>query len=330
MPHILLTGAGFSRNWGGWLTNEAFEYLLGCSEVDSDIRDLLWSHSGNYENALDELQSAFREKPDNITRDRLSKLQNAISAMFADMNKAFASAQFEFHHPVGPEYWVRSFLMRFDAIITLNHDLLLEPHYFDSGFGRPEYSVYRKWGGCQIPGMEPLPPEGMQPYKMNWVPMDSPEFMLQPNRQPYFKLHGSSNWIDDRWGREMLIMGGNKVFSIAEHPILMWNYERFREYLAIPHTRLMVIGYSFRDEHINNAIGAAADAGALKLFIVDPDGVDVLDREFRKNIFWKNSSERGPLLKRFQNHLIGASRRTLRDIFSGDTVEHGKVMRFFD
>jgi hypothetical protein len=29
MPHYLLTGAGFSRNWGGWLANEAFEYLLG-------------------------------------------------------------------------------------------------------------------------------------------------------------------------------------------------------------------------------------------------------------------------------------------------------------
>ena len=34
MPHQLLTGAGFSRNWGGWLANEAFEYLLGVPEVD--------------------------------------------------------------------------------------------------------------------------------------------------------------------------------------------------------------------------------------------------------------------------------------------------------
>jgi hypothetical protein len=33
VSYILLTGAGFSRNWGGWLANEAFEYLLGCSEI---------------------------------------------------------------------------------------------------------------------------------------------------------------------------------------------------------------------------------------------------------------------------------------------------------
>ena len=29
MTFILRTGAGFSRNWGGWLASETFEYLLG-------------------------------------------------------------------------------------------------------------------------------------------------------------------------------------------------------------------------------------------------------------------------------------------------------------
>ncbi len=37
---ILLLGAGFSRNWGGWPASEAFEYLLGCPQVDEDIRNL--------------------------------------------------------------------------------------------------------------------------------------------------------------------------------------------------------------------------------------------------------------------------------------------------
>jgi len=36
-----------------------------------------------------------------------------------------------------------------------------------------------------------------------------------------------------------------------------------------------------------------------------------------------------PLFSRLQPHLVGASRRTIRDIFGGDRVEHGKVMRFF-
>jgi len=42
MTFILLTGAGFSRNWGGWLADEAFEYLIGCPEIDVHLRHLLW------------------------------------------------------------------------------------------------------------------------------------------------------------------------------------------------------------------------------------------------------------------------------------------------
>ena len=37
MGHILLLGAGFRRNWGAWLASEAFEYLVGCPQVDADI-----------------------------------------------------------------------------------------------------------------------------------------------------------------------------------------------------------------------------------------------------------------------------------------------------
>jgi hypothetical protein len=132
----------------------------------------------------------------------------------------------------------------------------------------------------------------------------------------------------------MLVMGGNKAYSIAQHPILMWNHEQFRAYLSKPETRLMVIGYSFRDEHINNAIGEAADRGTLRLFIIDPLGVDVLytDQHIR---LWKSSTVfewyevPGKLLPLFQDHVIGASRRLLSQIFGGDMVEHGKVMRFF-
>jgi len=32
----------------------------------------------------------------------------------------------------------------------------------------------------------------------------------------------------------------------------------------------------------------------------------------------------------FAKGLIGASRRGLRDIFGGDSIEHAKVMRFFE
>ena len=55
MPAILLTGAGFSRNWGGWLADDAFEYLLSCAEITQFIRQELWKSKnmhGGFEDTL--------------------------------------------------------------------------------------------------------------------------------------------------------------------------------------------------------------------------------------------------------------------------------------
>ena len=156
------------------------------------------------------------------------------------------------------------------------------------------------------------------------VPPVSLRFPRQPSLQPYFKLHGSSNWIDANNGRRLLVMGGNKATTIAQHPILKWNYQRFEEYLAKPSVRLMVIGYSFGDHHINQAIAEAADRGTLRLFVIDPLGVDVLDKNRSAPIPGPD-----PLFTRLQPHIIGASRRTVREIFGNDRVEHAKVIRFF-
>jgi len=58
MTRILLTGAGFSRNWGGWLTNEAFEQLLGSVHIEDHLRQRMWSaKSRGFEDILADLQS---------------------------------------------------------------------------------------------------------------------------------------------------------------------------------------------------------------------------------------------------------------------------------
>src|SRR5262249_33640609 len=142
---------------------------------------------------------------------------------------------------------------------------------------------YRSWNGWQIPGTVPLPITMVN----ETIPNRSPDttFAVEKNRQPFFKLHGSSNWIDTSKGHPLVVMGGNKPEAIRQHPILEWNHERFREYLSKPETRLMVIGYSFRDDHINRAIGAAVDAGALRLFIIDPLGVEALDKNRNATVY---------------------------------------------
>jgi hypothetical protein len=138
----------------------------------------------------------------------------------------------------------------------------------------------------------------------------------------------SSKWRDGN-DREMLIVGDNKERSIARHPVLKWYYNEFVEWLSRPATRLMVIGYSFRDTNINRAIVEASKRGPLGIFIIDPAGIDVISKTnptYASNRIYVPNEWESALYPT----IIGASRRSMSEIFgSNSEVEHSKVMRFF-
>lgn len=331
MRHLLLIGAGFSRNWGGWLASEAFEYLLGCPEIrdNAHLRQLLWRHqaAGGFERALAELQRDFRRQPQDNTRN-LQDFQAAIARMFADMNRAFEATPFEFQQ--GVDRLVRTFLVKFDAIFTLNQDLLLEQYYFNDNI---MLSAPQRWNGGHLPGMQPYEhPDYPAPAnwaQRNWAPLPQADFRTEQRLQPVFKLHGSFNWHDHIAG-PLLIMGGDKVRDIQFHPILNWYFTQFEEYLSHPDTRLMVIGYGFRDPHINEVIVRAVQEESLQLFVIDPAGADLarqVNPQRGPNV--QIQGPQSPLEDAFAAGLIGASRRSLREIFGNDVVEHRKVQRFF-
>ena len=322
MGRILLLGAGFSRNWGGWLATEVFEYLFG--QVDPGLKELLLKHKrgGGFETALAELQVLSSHQSTRGPEQRLTNLQNAILQMFEDLNGAFSRiVNFEFQNE--REYQVHSFLVKFDAIFTLNQDLLLERHYLYPP-DNIALSLPRRWDGGELPGMKRNDSAGSgidSPNLGSWTP-DEDRFKVSPRLQPYFKLHGSSNWIDSS-SQELLVMGGNKASAIDHHPILKWYHKKFREYLSPPDRRLMVIGYGFGDDHINSAISAAVAGGNLSIFVIDPLGVDVIDKNRDVTIYAPDQ-----FASALWPHVIGASRRSLQEIFGADRVEHGKVMRF--
>jgi hypothetical protein len=245
MTHILLTGAGFSHNWGGMLAADVFDYLLGCSELDDELRRLLW-RDRSFEDVLAALQLAN----DAESKRRYNLLTSALVGMFNGMGLAFMRREFEFKNPPDTRYWLRGFLMRFDAIFTLNQDTLLEQKYIPV-VGPP------KWGRAHLPGTKYLgnPPLSGSVHDAIATREPNPsDFKIPPGIQPYFKLHGSCNWNDGPTGSRILIMGGQKAVSIAQFPILTWYHQEFRNYLMRPGARLMVVGYSFSDVHINEAI----------------------------------------------------------------------------
>ena len=75
-------------------------------------------------------------------------------------------------------------------------------------------------------------------------------------------------------------MGGNKPTAMQRHPILTWYAEKFAEAVSKPNARLMIIGYGFRDAHINRMIyeGWQKGGNTLSMFIVQPDGREILKK----------------------------------------------------
>lgn len=218
MQHLLLIGAGFSRNWGGWLASEAFEYLLGAPEIDAGLAQLLWKHkaSGGFESALAELQAEAATSSSAPTRQRLEKLQNAVIQMFRDMDRAFAGMQFEPQQD--RRYQLGPFLTRFDAIFSLNQDLLLERHYLNDNVS---LNSNGKWSGYQVPGMtRTSTAAGLSDVMQEkWSPVDPSQFRVDRGQQPLFKLHGSTTWVASNNG-QMLVIGGNKRGTISQQPVL--------------------------------------------------------------------------------------------------------------
>jgi hypothetical protein len=90
MPHILLTGAGFSKNWGGLVAAEVFSRLLG-ERLDNYTRDLLFKHraTGGFENVMSILQSEAKSAPSAVVQKRLDDLTSAVVGIFNGMNRHF-------------------------------------------------------------------------------------------------------------------------------------------------------------------------------------------------------------------------------------------------
>jgi hypothetical protein len=132
------------------------------------------------------------------------------------------------------------------------------------------------------------------------------------------------NWKDPS-GRNLLVMGGNKPTTMQRHPILTWYAEKFLEHLSKPAARLMVIGYGFRDNHINQMIcqGWRKSNQTMSMFIVHPDGREILKKvnpTYNKPIYFPEPIE---------SITVYDSTRPLRATFGGhDPGEHDILFQY--
>jgi len=307
MKHILLLGAGFSRNWDGWLSNELIGDLLTRISDDKELASFL-QKAKNFEEVL------LFSKGNAVcgwTPDRYQKYMDAIKASFNAMNSSYLQRNFEFCNNINRS--INRFLGKFDVIFTLNQDLLLEMNYNVSEL--PNISP-------TFPGIRP-PPNwrigSREQSQLDDVWILSNDFSYPVNSQPIFKLHGSVNWLNDD-DKELLVMGNNKIEDIEQSPLLTHYTKEFRMILSQEDVRLMVIGYSFQDLHINQIITDAWKKNKFSMYLVDPLGAKL----FKDPAIANNHRE---IMECIQ--LLGISTRLLSDTFGKDQLEYEKLLRFF-
>lgn len=285
-----------------------FNTVLADKDIDEHTRRLLFDSRGAFETVLADL--GLSTDPDD--QKRHDALITSVAGIFNGMNNSFMQTPFEFENPPSVQHSMASFLVRFHAIFTLNQDALLELHY------NPPIGPPMNWARLNLPGMRYLQgyrPGGTLHDKFAIMEPNPPFTTFGTGAQPYVKLHGSVNWVESNMGKRILIMGGQKAVSIGRFPVLQWYHDEFRKMLLRPDARLMVIGYGFGDSHINDAIADGLKAG-LKIFVVDPYALDVINKDPR--------IDGTPRIQ-----FIGMSTRSLKQVFGSDRYGHAELSKFF-
>ncbi len=328
MRKYLLLGAGFSRNWGGLLASDVFDHLIGAPEVlaNSYLRGVLFKHRGEgFEQALTEVQMDYRRDLAQYGKN-LEGIQTAIARIFDRMNRSYEQNSMGIEFQNDRRLLLRTFLVEFDAIFTLNQDVLLEQHYLQHVLLA---SDSRRWDGPQIPGMTRVRSEE-QTLAQHWavgtlVPSSTYEF--HSRCQPLITLHGSSNWRE-AGGGPLMIIGGEKLRAIGSSSILARYFEYFSNCLCGEPSKLCVIRYGFRDSHINDVLLEAVNRQGMKFFLIDPAGAELyrqVNPTDKAPIYCP-----GPVDQIFEQGLCGVSKRGLAETFGGsDLVSFEQVNDFF-
>ena len=156
-------------------------------------------------------------------------------------------------------------------IFTLNQDLFFE-------------RLYRKnaYADLSIPGIvndeewftgnfyKPLESEDYCKLPTEDELKSTKENFLEVGNFFLIKLHGSCNWISSN-GSDTMVIGRGKTKQIKNEPLLQHYFEIFNQVLSQDHRRLLVIGYSFSDEHLNSIIFNAVKKHGLKVYILSPE-----------------------------------------------------------
>jgi hypothetical protein len=271
---VLLTGAGFSKNFGGLLASEMWSLILNQPDITASerLRQCLLENF-DYEQIYNSVTTSG-----NYTNDEKIAFTGAVEKAYRALDD---SIRFEpIYHRGQTTMMLQSFLTRFQGsgnersfLFTLNQDLLVERYYTNEngllqmpGIGHPDWFTSRFTCPMTVEHEIELPNQaGVDKWKAQfWTKGSGIQNFL------YLKLHGSYGWRTGDAATAMVI-GTGKAELIANQPLLRWYLDLFKTILNYPRQLLVVTGYGFMDQHINNVIADAIRDAELRLHVISPN-----------------------------------------------------------
>ena len=225
--HTILTGAGWSHNWGARLAADIWQLLMDNPAIAQGERlRALLLEEGSFEVALAKAQNPP------FTAGERESFERALIDAFVSMDRAMTPAY-------DPSTWinhykVQEFLFRFAGrrdqsvdtgyLFTLNQDLFFERYLYNQHTSSAP--------APSLPGIQVTP--GLSIFSSLPSPY-SEQFIMRPFADPaaevkvrgqtnVIKRHGSFNWRSPD-ARNLMVVGTEKTRQIGSLPLLAWYFD---------------------------------------------------------------------------------------------------------
>jgi len=310
---ILLTGAGFSKAFNGYLCNELTAYFFNALAADAELREDLLSLKPFDGKNFEMLLSDFRRK---CKRDqnKIAKIEAVLKGIFQKMCDGMQPHQNS----------IVDFFYEFDCIFTTNQDAI--HRQADS-----QYDWKKKFNVSYESNLQGR----VVDRGGNVEPIISPRqvldnFKIHSADIMYVELHGAHDWQDALILGDGVLPEEKKIKHIRDNDILNSYFDFFEKSLCEAGAALVIVGYGFLDDHINKAINDGIEKG-LKIFIWDPGAESYLNG--RKQNIEANKIVLDPVgdyLAHLKDSLPKSVRGYLPKKFSLDGDDKKEVKRFLE
>ncbi len=281
---VLLTGAGFTKNFNGFLAREMWSKIFNHAQISRQerIKNLL-SMDYDFESVYSKVVHGIDSDGNTslptpaFTEEEKQVLQSVMEQVYKQLDDSIRTWQMNDDNPTSLDTYKLGELLNLFVgtpsergfFFTLNQDIFMERRNNFMSPGAPRFPQEF----TTLSQREFLPTYSVTLPGENAADLAEKEIIQNTNTLHYIKLHGSFGWRSAHGGSQMII-GVNKEQEINNEPLLKYYLELFKAVLKEGNKKLLVIGYGFHDKHVNKIIWDAAKNHGLKLYILTTTAPD--------------------------------------------------------